>query len=299
MIRNLSDSYLSLTKDKHKEMILLNSQLKTLIWRLHKRIFTLLTVLCIWSPSVVAQPSIVFGVVPQQSATKLVQQWQPLLQRWGDLAGVEIKFATARDIPTFEARLMAGAYDIAYMNPYHFTLVNQNPGYMALARAKNKRITGIIVARRGKSVSLDELQDKTIAFPAPRAFAASIITQSELAQKGIKFTPKYVGSHDSVYLGVLKGLYIAGGGVKRTFESLPSEIKDQLSIIYTTAGYTPHAIAVSNNVDEEITLALRKAISQLNDDPKAQESFTLLNIDGLQLAQDQDWQDVVQLGISR
>lgn len=277
----------------------MNSQLKTLIWRLHKRIFTLLTVLCIWSPSVVAQPSIVFGVVPQQSATKLVQQWQPLLQRWGDLAGVEIKFATARDIPTFEARLMAGAYDIAYMNPYHFTLVNQNPGYMALARAKNKRITGIIVARRGKSVSLDELQDKTIAFPAPRAFAASIITQSELAQKGIKFTPKYVGSHDSVYLGVLKGLYIAGGGVKRTFESLPSEIKDQLSIIYTTAGYTPHAIAVSNNVDEEITLALRKAIAQLNDDPKAQESFTLLNIDGLQLAQDQDWQDVVQLGISR
>ncbi|MCQ9063523.1 phosphate/phosphite/phosphonate ABC transporter substrate-binding protein [Vibrio diabolicus] len=278
---------------------MLNSQLKTLIWRLHKRIFTLLMVLCIWSPSVVAQPSIVFGVVPQQSATKLVQQWQPLLQRWGDLAGVEIKFATARDIPTFEARLMAGAYDIAYMNPYHFTLVNQNPGYMALARAKNKRITGIIVARRGKSVSLDELQDKTIAFPAPRAFAASIITQSELAQKGIKFTPKYVGSHDSVYLGVLKGLYIAGGGVKRTFESLPSEIKDQLSIIYTTAGYTPHAIAVSNNVDEEITLALRKAISQLNDDPKAQESFTLLNINGLQLAQDQDWQDVVQLGISR
>lgn len=277
----------------------MNSQLKTLIWRLHKRIFTLLTVLCIWSPSVVAQPSIVFGVVPQQSATKLVQQWQPLLQRWGDLAGVEIKFATARDIPTFEARLMAGAYDIAYMNPYHFTLVNQNPGYMALARAKNKRITGIIVARRGKSVSLDELQDKTIAFPAPRAFAASIITQSELAQKGIKFTPKYVGSHDSVYLGVLKGLYIAGGGVKRTFESLPSEIKDQLSIIYTTAGYTPHAIAVSNNVDEEITLALRKAIAQLNDDPKAQESFILLNIDGLQLAQDQDWQDVVQLGISR
>ncbi|MCR9608965.1 phosphate/phosphite/phosphonate ABC transporter substrate-binding protein [Vibrio alginolyticus] len=278
---------------------MLNSQLKTLIWRLHKRIFTLLMVLCIWSPSVVAQPSIVFGVVPQQSATKLVQQWQPLLQRWGDLAGVEIKFATARDIPTFEARLMAGAYDIAYMNPYHFTLVNQNLGYTALARAKNKRITGIIVARRGKSVSLDELQEKTIAFPAPRAFAASIITQSELSQKGIKFTPKYVGSHDSVYLGVLKGLYIAGGGVKRTFESLPSEIKDQLSIIYTTAGYTPHAIAVSNNVDEEITLALRKAISQLNDDPKAQESFTLLNIDGLQLAQDQDWQDVVQLGISR
>ncbi|MDF5304585.1 PhnD/SsuA/transferrin family substrate-binding protein, partial [Vibrio parahaemolyticus] len=159
--------------------------------------------------------------------------------------------------------------------------------------------TGIIVARKGQSVTLDDLQEETIAFPAPRAFAASIITQSELEQKGIKFTPKYVGSHDSVYLGVLKGLYIAGGGVKRTFESLPSETKEQLSVIYTTAGYTPHAIAVSNEVDEEMALALRAAISQLNEDPKAQESFALLNIDGLQLAQDQDWQDVVQLGISR
>ena len=125
------------------------------------------------------------------------------------------------------------------MNPYHFTLVNQNPGYTALARAKNKRIIGIIVARRGKSVSLDELQEKTIAFPAPRAFAASIITQSELSQKGIKFTPKYVGSHDSVYLGVLKGLYIAGGGVKRTFESLPSEIKDVLKVVLSPSFVKP------------------------------------------------------------
>ncbi|EGQ9246587.1 phosphate ABC transporter substrate-binding protein [Vibrio parahaemolyticus] len=299
LIRNLSNSYLSLTEDKHKEVILLNSQLQKLTWLFKRRIFTLLMTLCILSPSIFAQPSLVFGVVPQQSATKLVQQWQPLLQRWGELAGVEIKFATARDIPTFEARLMAGEYDIAYMNPYHFTLVNQTPGYTALARAKNKRITGIIVARKGQSVTLDDLQEETIAFPAPRAFAASIITQSELEQKGIKFTPKYVGSHDSVYLGVLKGLYIAGGGVKRTFESLPSETKEQLSVIYTTAGYTPHAIAVSNEVDEEMALALRAAISQLNEDPKAQESFALLNIDGLQLAQDQDWQDVVQLGISR
>ncbi|ENV5995771.1 PhnD/SsuA/transferrin family substrate-binding protein [Vibrio parahaemolyticus] len=158
---------------------MLNSQLQKLTWPFKRRIFTLLMTLCILSPSIFAQPSLVFGVVPQQSATKLVQQWQPLLQRWGELAGVEIKFATARDIPTFEARLMAGEYDIAYMNPYHFTLVNQTPGYTALARAKNKRITGIIVARKGQSVTLDDLQEETIAFPAPRAFAASIITQSD------------------------------------------------------------------------------------------------------------------------
>ncbi|WP_428798610.1 phosphate/phosphite/phosphonate ABC transporter substrate-binding protein [Vibrio kasasachensis] len=244
-----------------------------------------------------AQP-LVFGVVPQQSAAKLAQQWQPLLDRWGELAGVEIRFATARDIPTFEKRLAAGEYDMAYMNPYHFTLVNHSPGYTALARAKDKKIKGILVARSDWQGDIQELQNKVIAFPAPRAFGASIINQSELSQQGISFSTKYVGSHDSVYLGVAKGLYAAGGGVGRTFKSFDNEAKKELKIIYQTNAYTPHAFAVANHVDSETKQALRDAVMTLNLDPQAQQSFTMLSIKGLQSAQDSDWDDIVQLGIS-
>lgn len=241
---------------------------------------------------------LVFGVVPQQSAAKLAQQWQPLLDRWGELAGVDITFATARDIPTFEKRLAAGEYDMSYMNPYHFTLVNHNPGYTAVAHAKDKQITGILVAKRDWQGELSDLEGATIAFPAPRAFAASILTQSELKQKGITFTPKYVGSHDSVYLGVAKGLYVSGGGVGRTFKSFNDEAKQDLKIIYRTASYTPHAFAISNQVDEKTQTSLRKAVELLNKDPQAQKSFKMLSIKGLQPAQDSDWDDIVQLGIS-
>nr|WP_282252214.1 phosphate/phosphite/phosphonate ABC transporter substrate-binding protein [Vibrio campbellii] len=249
-------------------------------------------------PKLMAKPQLIFGVVPQQSAAKLAEQWQPLLDRWGELAGVELKFATARDIPTFEKRLAAGEYDVAYMNPYHFTLVNQTPGYTAIAHAKDKKITGILVTKADWKGDLQDLQQQTIAFPAPRAFAASIINQSELTQKGIVFDTKYVGSHDSVYLGVAKGLYQAGGGVSRTFHSLDESVRNQLKILYKTAPYTPHAIAVSHSVVTETREALQNSIETLNRDAKAQGSFHLLKIKGLQHAEDKDWNDVVQLGIS-
>lgn len=249
-------------------------------------------------PKLMAKPQLIFGVVPQQSAAKLAEQWQPLLDRWGELAGVELKFATARDIPTFEKRLAAGEYDVAYMNPYHFTLVNQTPGYAAIAHAKDKKITGILVTKADWKGDLQDLQQQTIAFPAPRAFAASIINQSELTQKGIVFDTKYVGSHDSVYLGVAKGLYQAGGGVSRTFHSLDESVRNQLKILYKTAPYTPHAIAVSHSVVTETREALQNSIETLNRDAKAQGSFHLLNIKGFQHAEDKDWNDVVQLGIS-
>ena len=249
-------------------------------------------------PKLMAKPQLIFGVVPQQSAAKLAEQWQPLLDRWGELAGVELKFATARDIPTFEKRLAAGEYDVAYMNPYHFTLVNQTPGYTAIAHAKDKKITVILVTKADWKGDLQDLQQQTIAFPAPRAFAASIINQSELTQKGIVFDTKYVGSHDSVYLGVAKGLYQAGGGVSRTFHSLDESVRNQLKILYKTAPYTPHAIAVSHSVVTETREALQNSIETLNRDAKAQGSFHLLNIKGLQHAEDKDWNDVVQLGIS-
>lgn len=188
----------------------------------------------LWVPTAFSKEmqSLVFGVVPQQSASKLVQQWQPLLSIWGELTGFDIKFSTAPDIPTFEKRLQAGEYDLAYMNPYHFVLVNQKPGYTAVARAKDKKITGILVVRKDSNLTLGDLQNQTIAFPAPRAFAASIITQSELKQNAVDFSTKYVGSHDSVYLGVYKGLYVAGGGIKRTFDSLPPKfVKNSLFYI--------------------------------------------------------------------
>ena len=68
--------------------------------------------------------SYTFAIVPQQSATVLAASWGPVIKQIASVAGLDLKFMTTKDIPTFEACLAKGAYDFAYMNPYHYVTFN-------------------------------------------------------------------------------------------------------------------------------------------------------------------------------
>lgn len=239
-----------------------------------------------------------FGVVPQQSASKLARLWGPILAHVGAQTGLNIRFATAPDIPTFERRLAAGEYDFAYMNPYHYTVFHQAPGYQALAKAKDRTIKGILVVHRDSPITrLDQLHDSTLAFPAPAAFAASILTRAHLNALGIAFRADYVSSHDSVYRAVAKGLYPAGGGVRRTLENLSPEIRSQLRVLWTTEGFTPHAIAAHPRVDRAHASAVQRALSAMDTTAEGRELVGNLSIPGFEAANDTDWDDVRRLDI--
>jgi len=212
--------------------------------------------------------------------------------------GLKIQFATAPNIPTFEKRLAAGDYDFAYMNPYHFTVFNQEPGYHALAKAKNKRIKGIIVVRKDSGITeLKQLNLQTIAFPATAAFAASILPRSHLSEIGVDFTAKYVSSHDSVYSTVAKGLYPAGGGVMRTFNNMPDTVRKQLHVLWTTQGYTPHAFAAHPKVNAADQRKLQQALTRMDSSLNGMALLESIKLQGIESAQSGDWDDVRRLRI--
>jgi len=240
-----------------------------------------------------------FGVVPQQSASTLARLWTPVLQYLSEHSGLEIQFKTAPNIPTFEKRLAAGDYDFAYMNPYHYVVFHEAPGYRAMAKARDKRIKGIIVARQDRDITrLTELDNSALAFPAPAAFAASILPRSELTARGIEFEPNYVSSHDSVYLAVSKGLYPAGGGVIRTFRNTAPEVRERLRILWTTRGYTPHAIAAHPSVETEQFEKFQQALASMEQSDAGQTLLETLKIKGFEPAIDRDWNDIRDLNIN-
>ncbi|MEP4339282.1 MAG: phosphate/phosphite/phosphonate ABC transporter substrate-binding protein, partial [Roseobacter sp.] len=202
--------------------------------------------LCALCQAAMAEKVYSFGIVPQQSASRLAQVWVPILAQLEKETGYKLKFTTAKDIPTFETCLAGKAYDFAYMNPYHYTVVHETAGYEAFAHQADKKLKGILVARAdAQPGDLAQLNQKAIAFPSPAAFGASVIPRAELTAQNIDFDPVYVKSHDSVYRAVALGLFPAGGGVMRTFNNLPDDLKSQLKIIYQTDAYTPHAFTTS------------------------------------------------------
>ncbi|MGR6502356.1 phosphate/phosphite/phosphonate ABC transporter substrate-binding protein [Shewanella sp. Koi 1] len=242
------------------------------------------------------KPILTFGVVPQQSAIQLAKLWPPILAALSENANYQLQFATAPDIPTFEQRLKDGQYDIAYMNPYHYVVFHEAPGYQALAREKDKKLKGLLVVRKDSPIkSLTELAGKTLAFPAPAAFAASVLPRAHLKQGNIDVQVKYVGSHDSVYLAVLQGLVDAGGGVQRTFNNLTDAQKQQLNVLWQSPTYTPHAIATHPRVTKAQRQQLLEQLMALSTTPQGQALLQSVDFSSFVAAEDKDWDDVREL----
>lgn len=240
-----------------------------------------------------------FGFVPQQSPAKLAELWIPFIKYLNKKSGYDLYFSTAKDIPEFEKRLGMGKYDFAYMNPYHYSVFSSSPGYRAIAKQTDKKIQGIIVCSKNSSYKdIAGLQGANLAFPSPAAFAASVLPRANLAKLGVSFTPKYVGSHDSVYITVSKGIYPAGGGIKRTLLLTDPKVSSNLRILWESKLYTPHAFAVHPRVPENYTEPIVKILLAMKNDPQAGEIMESIGFKGIEKAEDSDWDDIRDLELN-
>jgi phosphonate transport system substrate-binding protein len=243
--------------------------------------------------------TLTFGIVPQQSASELARVWIPVLGALSERSGLSLRFATAPDIPAFEKRLAAGAYDVAYMNPYHYSVFAQKPGYVAFAKEKGRRLRGLVVVRKDSMIKdMKELAGQQIAFPAPAAFAATVLVRAEFERMGVPITPVFVKSHESVYLNVAQRQIEAGGGITRTLQTMDAPVRDELRVLWQTKDYTPHAFAAHPRVPAADLQALRAAMLTADSDPKMRSALEGIGFKGFDAAQDAEWNDVRALGIS-
>jgi len=243
------------------------------------------------------RPTYRFGIVPQQSGSKLSRLWSPILAYLEQRTGYRLQFATARNIPTFEQRLREDKYDFAYMNPYHYVEFHKQSGYMAFAKAKDKRLKGILVVRKDSPYhSLEQLSGKEIAFPS-HAFAASDVMRARFRQLGESIEARDVASHDSAYRNVAQGRYAAGGGVMRTFRNAAPDVRNALRILWTSPDFTPHAFAADPNVPPAVVKRLEQAMLNMDKDPKGRALLKAIRLKGIAAARNSDWNDVRALNL--
>ena len=146
--------------------------------------------------------------------------------------------------------------------------------------------------------TITDLDNREIAFPAPAAFAATLLVQSHLKKNNINFVPKYVLSHDSVYRTVKQDLAPAGGGIIRTLEAMNPSIRDKIKILWISDGFTPHAFAFHPRMQENHSKLIAQAFLALNN-PQNAKLLESINFKGLESAVDSDWNDVRALDIEQ
>jgi len=182
------------------------------------------------------------------------------------------RLVSAPSIPDFERQFVAGEFDFAYMNPYHMIVSHQSQGYIPLARDVGRRLYGILVVHKDSPVTeIKDLDGKIVAFPAPNSVGASLMPRAEFARKYlITVRPRYVNSHDSVYLNVALGQADAGGGVQKTLEQQPESVKKLLRVLHKTVEIPPHPIVVHPRVPGKVQTLVKESFLALGDSETGQ-----------------------------
>ena len=200
------------------------------------------------------------AVVPQFAPAQIYARWRPLLDALQRRTGACLKLLAYASIPDFERAFTDGVPDFAYLNPYHVVMAHRSRGYVPLVHDA-RRLAGILVVRAdGPIRQLRQLDGRSVAFPAPNAFGASLYMRALLQRQGVHIQADYVGSHDNVYRAVARGDAAAGGGVAATLARQPAALRALLRVIYATPQTAPHALAAAPRVAPALRRKVRDAL---------------------------------------
>jgi phosphonate transport system substrate-binding protein len=219
------------------------------------------------------------NLVPREPATKLYSTWSPLLDRIGKQTGLCFTIRISKNFAKFEHAMHEGETDFIYFNPYHQVMTQTSSGYVPLVRDEASRLAGILVTQRDGGIdSIEELEGKTVAFPAPNAYVASLLMRALLTNQGIDIEPKYVISHSNVYRAVALKLADAGGTANNTLASQPEALRSQLRIIYHSPFYITHPFSAHPRVSESDREKIAEAFLSLSEDSEGHRLLAAIQI---------------------
>jgi phosphonate transport system substrate-binding protein len=247
------------------------------------------------------QQNYTLAIVPYQTPQSIYKDWSPLTARLSTRLDAKIELLIYRSIPSFEAELLKGIPDFAFMNPYHQVMARKRQGYLPLVRSENK-LTGILVVRRDSPVrTVQELEGRRMAFPAPNAFGASLYMRTLLIEREkLSFKPYYVNAHNEVYRHVILGEADAGGGISHTFNKEPDSVKKKLRILYETPTSAPHALAVHPRIQKSVWEAVIDTILSLNTEPAYEQLLQAIHLAGpIRADYQRDYAPLEYLGLEK
>lgn len=225
------------------------------------------------------------SVVPQFTPVDIGIRWTPLLQRLEADTGFGFQLRLVDKIPRFEEDFIGGTPDLVYLNPYHMLMAAKAQGYLPLVRSSTPLVGILVVDRNGPIRDLNDLNGKSLAFPAPNAFGASLYLRALLNEReGLRFDNRYVGSHQNVYRHVLKGDAAAGGGIASTLKKEPAPLQARMRVLYTTPGVASHPLAAHPRVAKVAREKIQAALLQLERDPEGLKMLADVELDQITTA---------------
>lgn len=233
-----------------------------------------------------------FGVLNQQSALLTAERWNPILHYVTSVSGVPLRLKMGPTVQDTDEMMGRGDFDFVYTN-HNFQSEFEHIGFRVIARWSGDPIHGVIAVPADSEVrSLQQLQDKRIAFPSNDAFVAYAVPVVALRQAGVKFTEVFAGNQEGV-LAQLKARRVHGGAVNSRFlRDYQEREKVQFREVFTSAGYPDLAVIAHPRVPAPVVEKVQKALLGLKTDPAAASLREHVRFNGFDRATERDYDGV-------
>lgn len=268
-------------------------------------IFMILTI-CIQFSGISFAREVKFGVVGRYAATEIVKTHSPMLKYLSVKTGYDFAIKLA---PTFDGvidDLGKGITDIALLGPITYITAHEKYGAAPILKAlddkgKASYQSMIIVRSNNPFKSIQDLKGKKFAFGDKKSSSSYLMPRYMLAKNGIELNDlaehKFLGKHDNVVLGVLNGIFDAGG-VK---DVVAEKNKDKgIKILAISDPIPAIPIVVRKDADSELIKRVKSALASLKpltskEDKEITKDWDKEIMNGFSEAKDSDYNIIREL----
>jgi len=133
-----------------------------------------------------------FGLLPRVSEKEMVEGFTPLASYLEKELGVKVTLVVPKDFDTWTKEAKAGAYDLAYTNPYLYVAVKKdvkdaNAVVIASEPDSGKELFGTIIVKKDSPIkTIADLKGKTIAATDPGSAGAYLVQMLMLQKAKLK-----------------------------------------------------------------------------------------------------------------
>ncbi len=239
-----------------------------------------------------------FGLLPRLTEKEMIEGFTPLAKYLEKELGVKVTLVVPKDFETWTKDAKAGAYDIAYTNPYQYVIVKKAvkdavPYVIASEPEIGKELFGTIIVKKDSPIkSIAELKGKTIAATDAGSAGAYLVQmlmlqKAKLKKEDVKII--FEKKRDPVADAVLAGKADAGFVRDDDVEKLKAGA-DKFRKLGKSDSIPNWVILTAKKMDPAITAKLKTALTKLK--PGDLQSLKILapaKIDGFVPTSDKEF----------
>ena len=160
-----------------------------------------------------------------------------------------------------------GAFDFIYTN-HIFIPANAGAGYRVFVQPVSTAIKGQIVVLANSPIhSLEQLQNKTVAFASPAAFAGYAVPMNAFLRAQIKVTPDFAGNQEGAMAQLKAGKVLAAGVNSEVMRDYAEREFFKYRVLWESDSYRNVPIAALPSVPAEKVKAVQEAFVKMDADP--------------------------------